>query len=253
MSRLWAITLIMLSLSCAPVFAGPHEEVTNYLVRGNRYMEDGDLERALGKFKDAVDYVSQSKVESEFPIVYFNRGRCYERMRHFPEAIDDYSKAIELQPDYLLAYYNRGVIYQKIEKNDLALADYCKMIELDPNSVHGYNNRGLVLTAKGMIPQAIGDFTKAIDLDPKAIHVHLNRGLAYLYNKDYVAAKVDFSREYELCSSLDADWLYMAIDYFLQRKFIQCRLIIDQMRKKNFVFAPVFIDDLETKLAESRR
>jgi tetratricopeptide (TPR) repeat protein len=253
MNKVCVALLCAFTVSCAPVLAGPHEEVTNYLVRGNRYMEDNDFNQALFEFNRAVDYVTLAKVEAEFPITYFNRGRCFEQMRRYQEAVVDYSRALELDCGYILALYNRGVVYQKLERLDDALQDYSRIIEIVPSAVHAFNNRGLVYTSKGQISKAVADFTRATEIDPRAVHVRLNRGLAYLAMGDYGSAGADFAAEHEMTSSLDADWLCSAVDCFQKRKFGECRMIVEQLKRKNYIFPAGFIEELDRECAGGKK
>ena len=54
------------------------------------YLQLNEYEEALQKFNEVIEQ------ESEFAASYANRGILLDRMGRYPEAIDDYKKAIEL-------------------------------------------------------------------------------------------------------------------------------------------------------------
>ena len=57
--------------------------------------------------------------------MYFITGK------HFQEAIDHYTKAIELNPTVAVYYGNRSFAHMKMESYGFALADANKALELD--------------------------------------------------------------------------------------------------------------------------
>lgn len=69
-------------------------------------------------------------------VLFHNRGTCYQRLfKHAevttPQAISDFSEAINLQPS-ALAYFARGLSYELQGASSKALADYSKSLELSP-------------------------------------------------------------------------------------------------------------------------
>ena len=56
----------------------------------------------------------------------------YYRMARYPEAISDFTRAMEIDPNDHLAYKNRALAYKKMGKVEMAEADLTKMRELQP-------------------------------------------------------------------------------------------------------------------------
>ncbi|MCX5697998.1 MAG: tetratricopeptide repeat protein, partial [Candidatus Omnitrophica bacterium] len=98
-----------------------------------------------------VLFLSISSVYAETVEEYFNRGLAHGNQGNFPQAISDFTKAIEINPNDAEAYYNRGLVYG----------------------------------TQGNFPQAISDFTKAIEINPNDAEAYYNRGLAYYEKKEY--------------------------------------------------------------------
>jgi tetratricopeptide (TPR) repeat protein len=108
-------------------------------------------------------------------VVYYNRGNTYQANGDNDRAIADFTEAIRLDPKYVRAYNNRGNAYHDKGDNDRAIADYTEAIRLDPKYTFAYNGRGNAYQAKGDNDRAIADFTEAIRLDPKYVFAYSNR------------------------------------------------------------------------------
>ena len=93
--------------------------------------------------------------------VYHNRGIELSRLKHYQEAIEDYTKAITIYPEYSYAYSDRGAAYLELKQYPLALADFNKAIELNPKPYRPYLGRGLVYESLGNPGDARKDFEKS--------------------------------------------------------------------------------------------
>lgn len=72
-----------------------------------------------------VGYIQTLKHKTCIIYMYFITGK------HFQEAIDHYTKAIELNPTVAVYYGNRSFAHMKMESYGFALADANKALELD--------------------------------------------------------------------------------------------------------------------------
>ena len=125
-------------------------------------------------------------------------GAGLGQVKKSPEAIADFTKAIELDPKKVQAYYNRGIAYNDLKKYAEAIADFTKTIELEPKNVGAYVNRGNAYGGLGKYPEAIADYTKVIELTPKDEGAYYNRGSAYANLRKYAEAIADFTKAIEL-------------------------------------------------------
>ena len=66
---------------------------------------------------------------------YINQGEAFLNQGKYPEAVAEFTKAIELDPKLALAYNNRGLAFYNLEKNAEAVGNFTKAIELDPKLV----------------------------------------------------------------------------------------------------------------------
>lgn len=246
MSRV-LIACVAAVLSVAAAVAGTDEEIVNYLVKGNQYMGSNEPEKALMEFQKAVDYARMVKADKEFPMVYFNRGRAYERTGELEKAVADYTKALTLNSEYLLAYYHRAVTYHKMNRLDSALADYDAMIALEPG-VHAYNNKGIILEQKGEGEKAIAAFDMAVKTDPKAVNVHLNRGLSHLNRGDYTRAGEDFYLERQINPGSTSALLFeTALQQVHERKYVEAVKSFRKLKDMGYALNGDIIRDIQRK------
>ncbi len=63
--------------------------------------------------------------------IYHNRGLNFSRLKMYPQALQDYNKALSVYPEYAYAYNDRGALYFATGEYKKALADFSKALELD--------------------------------------------------------------------------------------------------------------------------
>jgi len=63
---------------------------------GAVYYREGDLDKALSQYENVIQFQKSMKVPVEFPDAYLYRGAIREAHRQFPEALGDYTHAIEV-------------------------------------------------------------------------------------------------------------------------------------------------------------
>lgn len=201
-------------------------------LNGYAYYLQGDYEKALPRFEDALSigewsdevinrsdalfftgriYYSQGRLEAtittysqvieldaEYTKAYNNRGVAYHDLGDYERAIADFTEAIELDPNDAFFYYNRGIAHYDLKKYEQAITDYTKAIELDPEYAKAYNNRGNAHMDLGENEQAVADYTQAIELDPEYAYAYYNRGYAYIILDEFEQAIADYTKTIEL-------------------------------------------------------
>src|SRR3712207_6061887 len=63
---------------------------------------------------------------------YIDSGNIHHEQGNYERAIAEFREAIRQEPDDYVAYYNRGNAYFELGDLDKALADYTKALELNP-------------------------------------------------------------------------------------------------------------------------
>ena len=100
-------------------------------LEGNQFFEDGDYDRALAKYDEALAEVPEH--------IHALRGRARSLMQlgRTPESLLAFNTVIALEPDFGAAYANRGILHDRMGRYEKAIADYEKAMELEPETVEG--------------------------------------------------------------------------------------------------------------------
>jgi serine/threonine-protein kinase len=98
--------------------------------------------------------------------VYRGRGSARMQLGKFPEAVEDYTRALATAPDADI-YQHRGWAHFFCDAWKLAHRDFAKAIELDPAAPDAYSGRGLASVMLGDYRTAVADADAAIEREPK--------------------------------------------------------------------------------------
>ncbi|MEH1767310.1 tetratricopeptide repeat protein [Nostoc sp.] len=148
--------------------------------------------------------LENSRIEVKWqPIALGWRGETYFFMERYPEALQDFDRAIELDPKYDWVIANRAFTYRLMERYTEALQDFDRAIELDPKSAGAIAGRGQTYKSMERYTQALQDFDRAIELDPKLDWAIAGRGQIYKSMERYLEALQDFDRAIELNPKYD--------------------------------------------------
>ncbi|MEH2328248.1 tetratricopeptide repeat protein [Nostoc sp.] len=143
--------------------------------------------------------LQNSRIEVKWqPIALGWRGETYRLMERYPEALQDFDRAIELNPkdDWVIA--SRGQTYRSMKRYPEALQDFNRAIELNPKDDWALTNRGEIYRLMKRYPEALQDFNRAIELNPKDDWAIALRSVTYRLIESYPAALQDFNRAIEL-------------------------------------------------------
>jgi tetratricopeptide (TPR) repeat protein len=166
--------------------------------RGVAYDKKGEYDRAIQDYDQAIKL--KASAES-----HFNRGNAYLGKGQYDHAIDDYNEAIKLKADFAAAFDNRCWARAVVGILKLALADCNAALRLMPNNAATLDSRAFVFLKMTQFDAAVSDYEAALRIDPKLAFALYGRGLARLKNEDpsgeadIVAAKVlqaDIAEEY---------------------------------------------------------
>ena len=119
------------------------------------------------------------KVVEEDPNVidgWFMLGTQYFKAGKYPEAIAQYSRALQLKPDYDLALINMANVYRRMGNDDAALAGYERYIKVDPQNAFVRYQIGEIYLDQGNLERAEPEFLEALKIDPKLASALVARG-----------------------------------------------------------------------------
>ncbi len=105
---------------------------------------------------------------------YFNRGRAYEQMKNYKNALEDYQSAIGANPNNEAFWLSSGIVNYKMKKFESTISNMEGLLKLQED-----NGKAMVLKARAYTQ--IGKIKKAMDTLNEAISKNSKNGDAYLY------------------------------------------------------------------------
>jgi len=171
----------------------PGRDPRVYFHRGRAYEKIGKFDNAIEDYNRAID------LNLSYYPAYFMRGMAFEKTGRLNDAIEDYSRAIALNPSYYEAYNNRGMLYKKLGQRDKAIEDLVKAIALNPSfDENAYFNLGYTYAEAGLYDSAILKFDQVITIDPAYTDAYANRAIVYAIIGQRERALDDFNKVIEL-------------------------------------------------------
>jgi tetratricopeptide (TPR) repeat protein len=139
-----------------------NEEANAYRSRGNSHLENGDYDRAISDYTEAI-LLNPQDAEA-----YFWRAYVHSQNGDNDAAIIDYTERIRLNEDYE-SYRNRGFAHSQNGDNDAAISDYTEAIRLNPEDALTYYWRGEAHNGIGNRAEAKADFCIAMELGDEIV------------------------------------------------------------------------------------
>jgi len=130
----------------------------------------------------------------DFPMAYAQRAYQQYLAGNYPEAIDDYSKAIELDPGNPEYYLERGMIFEKIEALDKAVSDFEAALRYDDANFQIWYNLANAHFLMENYLSSVEAYSRAIDLESGKPELYYNRAIAHFYIKEMDKACEDMNK-----------------------------------------------------------
>jgi Flp pilus assembly protein TadD/4-amino-4-deoxy-L-arabinose transferase-like glycosyltransferase len=123
-----------------------------------------------------------------------NLGDLYARRGDYPQAIEEFKKAIELKPDYGDAYHNMANVNHQMGQDDLAEQNYKKALSLNPRLWQSYQNLAAIYFSQKNLDLAQESMNKAIEINPNQPDLYSNLGAIYVILGDKQKAQESFQK-----------------------------------------------------------
>ncbi len=133
-----------------------------------------------GKAPGTAAIAMLRRVVAEDPNVidgWFMLGNEYFKAGRFPEAIEQFKRALVLKPDYDLAIINLANAYRRMGNDDAALAGYEHYITVDPKNAYVRYQIGEICLDRGDRARAETEFAAALAIDPKLAAARVATGV----------------------------------------------------------------------------
>lgn len=156
------------------------------------------------------------------------RGRILYAREKFPEALDEFERALKIKTTRYQALYYKGLILLKQNKLDEAKAAFDEGVKKakDENALF-HNGMGLYLIAMGQYADADVEFRKASQIGPDQAEFHANLGDANYYAKIYPLAIGEYNTTISMDTTFVDVYFRLARAYVAQGQFNEA---LDQLR-----------------------
>lgn len=104
----------------------------------------------------------------------------------YPQAVDEYRRAIELDPGNGDAHRRLGQVYELNGQLTEALAAYHRAVEVDPTQFRNYQELASYYFQRADYPEAVRQLRQAINLAPDEPALHLGLGTTYANLGQYI-------------------------------------------------------------------
>ncbi|HLK63892.1 MAG TPA: protein kinase [Bryobacteraceae bacterium] len=123
----------------------------------------------------------------------FREGEQLVHGNRYPEAIEQFSKAIAIKPDFVRAHFARGAAYLHQNRPEDALADYTEILNHNPHNAIALSQSGICHARLHDEEAALANFNRALAIRADIPGAYNGRGLIYLHRKEYPQAVQDFT------------------------------------------------------------
>ena len=196
-------------------------------------MEDGaeigdrepHFDDGLSPEKEVAAYSKKIEKTPDDFMLRFERGKSYEQLEDYDNALGDYSRCVELKPDFPDARIRRGLLQMDRRNFDEAQKDFETLIAEEPQGYAGYELMGNLLFRKGEWEKAVENLSRAIDNHGDDMSVDLiyeKRSYANFCLGDYENAMADMEKTLDL-----SEFIKPGDDVFLYRFLLLRRVGID--------------------------
>jgi tetratricopeptide (TPR) repeat protein len=97
----------------------------------------------------------------------------------YPEAIQEFRKALAIHPNDATIYNELGICYQRSYRMDQAEEQYQQALRVNPAYAEAWNNLGTLDYGRRRYKEALKSYQKARSLNPKLSSIYKNMGAAY--------------------------------------------------------------------------
>jgi len=146
---------------------------------GMDYMESGDYETAILKFKKAIE------IDPNFAFSWDNLGVCYRKSNQYEKAIEAYKKSLEINPEGRMPLMNIAVTYNLKKEFEEAIVYYNKFISIYKDDPEGYYGLGLILYTNNKQEEGLASLIQAYTIysaQNSPYRADAAKKIGYMYN-----------------------------------------------------------------------
>lgn len=165
----------------------PSEQAVSYFKEGLGLLNAGDYVQALQKFDLAV---SEDSLYFE---AYHNISICQWRLNQRMEAMLALNKTLDIDRKYLPSLLQKYFYSRELSDPDAMVEVAERMVINYPDSLRFVDLRGQAYLENKQYGKALIDFTFLVDTQPSAVEHLVNRAMVYYRIGDYIASEIDLN------------------------------------------------------------
>ena len=193
----------------------PPERVAKAL----KYYKEATSKYDSKLYPDAIaEYTKALEINPDYTEALTWRGHANYALAKYEDAIADYNRSIKLKPDDAQVFYYRGYAKYSLKKEDDAVEDFTEAIKLNAQDANSYYMRGESYYTLDMFSEAEADYTRTIELQPDYSSAYYMRGNAR-YSKSSPGAMEDFSKSIELSPDYAEGYFMRASCHYILKAF----------------------------------
>ena len=242
-----AVLAALFFMSFPGVTHAAETDALTLLNEGSALVQQGKYDEAIDVLTRAIkaEFPPEYDVESNYGLIYTNRGLAYFRKGFIKEALADYDTAVALDPNNPDTLNNRGVLKQSKGDTAGALADYGAAIATNALLASAYINRASLLIEMKRPSEALKDLNNYILLVADNPDVYNLRGRIYLDQGKRELAAADFNRALFLAPGNRDAFLNLGRLFIASREYSRAEETISRVLAVN-------PDDAEAYLLRSK-
>ena len=214
-----------------------------YIEAGYASVVERNSEKRLSLLLELTNKYPQEK---QF---HYDLGFVYENRRKYPEAIEEYEKALALDPNFGFVINQAGYVYAKIGDFEKAIHYFERYAAINPGQANPIDSIAELYLRLGKFDQAKAKYQEALEIRPDFFHSC--SGLAYIsaLQENYAETR-HWLEEYITRAPIPAEkmgghWLKAYFDYFLGRwneSLAEYLAIKEQAEKAGSTFIVAVVD-----------
>lgn len=214
--------------------AGAAPNARDHWRKGTDYARVNLHVEALEEFSAAIRLNKGEISIEESARVFGERGRVYQQMMRYEDALTDMWNALRLDDRNAALYNDRGLLYLEMRDPARAREDFRAAVKLDSRNPGYVFNKGRAEFEDRNFAQAIREFNAALALDPDRSDALYSRGLAYKTLEQYDQALNDFTRMLQMDPKASLALYQKAAIFARQGKIDVACVLLEEAIKHGF-------------------
>jgi choline-sulfatase len=120
-----------------------------------------------GRFQQSIEKLKSTLTTEKNSVpIHYLLGLNYYRTKDFPNAITQFTTALQLSPNYMLANFNLGLAHAALGNDEEAIKYLNRTLELDPTNFNAAFDLGVSYLHKNMYAESTEAFRKSVTIYP---------------------------------------------------------------------------------------